>query len=35
MMILFQKRIFDLENIQATTEVQTENKEEPKISDEA
>jgi signal peptidase II len=35
MMILFQKRIFDLENIQATTEAQTENKEEPKTSDEA
>jgi signal peptidase II len=35
MMILFQKRIFDLENIQATTEPQTENKEETKTSDEA
>lgn len=35
LMILFQKRIFNLENIQEASEAQTENKEEVKPSDEA
>jgi signal peptidase II len=35
LMILFQKRIFNLENTQETSEAQTENNEEVKTSDEA
>ncbi len=35
LMILFQKQIFNLENIQETSEAQTENKEEAKTSEEA